>query len=777
MKQFIRNFSKQKVVGLLNISSLSLGIMVSIIVGLWTINELSFDNFHKDKAHIYRAVLHATLNGEPMKLGSTFRPMGQEAKDKFPQIKDMNRIWPFWNDLKVNEIYYPGVKAFIADENFFTFFSFPLKEGEAETVLSAPDKLVISETAARKYFEGKNPVGQSLNFNGKDFVVSGVMYDMPRNSSLQSDFVIPPYDWILKQTWGDNDVYITFFNLQEGTDRAALAKDMTQMAYAGMKFFETIGAWYELEPLTEMHFSEGFMGDSILKGNKPMILVLAIVALVILIISCINFTNLFISTSFLRAKSVGIMKSQGAEKGALIRAFYGETACYTAIAIAVGIFLAVLSLPLFNNFIGSELVIDFTSVQLYAFLIGLFVFTVVLAGTFPALYITKFNPIETLFGKFKGKNISIFQKSLIIIQFTASIALLIVVSFMQKQVNFMVTKDLGFDKENIIYIQGRADFSKDFEGLRDELLKYPFIADVTRKNSLPTEWNQGWGISLPGSDETVIMEMNYVKPNYFEFMNMKIIDGENPFYLESNDSILPVVINESVQKLLGLPDSPINEIIVANGHHRMIVKGLMRNANIRSLRDQIDPQVYMKHPQDMNWGPLFFKYTGDPQQTVQVIRQKWEEKEPNIPFEYHFLNDTYKELYISEMNVSKVLAYAMLITFIISIAGLFAMAFYVTQRRIKEIGLRKVNGATLKDLLLLLNKDFVVWVLISFLIASPVAYFSLQSWLNGFTVKTALSIWLFLLVGIIAMAVALLTTSFQTWKVATMNPVKTLKTE
>ncbi|GHV30006.1 ABC transporter permease [Bacteroidia bacterium] len=777
MKQFIRNFNKQKIVGLLNISSLSLGIMVSIIVGLWTINELSFDNLHKDKAHIYRAVLYATLNNQPTKLGSTFRPMGQEAKDKFPQIKDMNRVYPFWNDLKVNEIYYPGVKAFIADENFFTFFSFPLKEGKAETVLSAPDKVVISETAALKYFEGKNPVGQSLNFDGEDFVVSGVMYDMPRNSSLQSDFVFPPYDWILGQTWGDNDSYITFFNLQEGTDRSALAKGMTQLAYAGLEFFKTVSARYELEPLTEMHFSEGFMFDRVLKGNKPMILVLGIVALVILIISCINFTNLFISTSFLRAKSVGIMKSQGAEKSSLIRAFYGETACYTAIAIAVGTFLAVFSLPLFNNFIGSELVIDFTSVQLYAFLVGLFVFTVLLAGTFPALYITKFNPIETLFGKFKGKNISIFQKSLIIVQFTASIALLIVVSFMQKQVNFMVTKDLGFDKENIIYVEGRANFSKDFEGLRDELLKYPFIADITRKSSLPTQWTQGWGINLPGSDETVLMEMTYVKPNYFEFMNMKIIDGENPFYLEANDSITPVVINESTQKLLGLPDSPINEIIVANGSQRMIVKGLMRNANIRSLRDQIDPQVYMKYTQDMNWGPLFFKYTGDPQQTVQVIRQKWEETEPNIPFEYHFLDDTYKALYTSEMNVSKVLAYAMLITFIISIAGLFAMAFYVTQRRIKEIGLRKVNGATLKDLLLLLNKDFVVWVLISFLIASPVAYFSLQSWLDGFTVKTALSIWLFLLVGIIALTVALLTTSFQTWKVATMNPVKTLKTE
>jgi putative ABC transport system permease protein len=340
----------------------------------------------------------------------------------------------------------------------------------------------------------------------------------------------------------------------------------------------------------------------------------------------------------------------------------------------------------------------------------------------------------------------------------------------------MVTKDLGFDKENVIYVQGRVNFSKDFEGLRDELLKYPFITDMTRKNSLPTEWNQGWGISLPGSDESFIMEMASVKPNYFEFMNMKLIAGENPFYLESNDSIIPVVINESTQKLLGLT-SPIDAIIIANGYQRMIVKGVMRNANIRSLREEIDPQVYMKHKQDMNWGPLFFKYTGDPQQTIQVIRQKWEETEPNIPFEYHFLSDTYEELYTSEMNVSKILAYAMGITFVISIAGLFAMAFYVTQRRIKEIGLRKVNGATLKDLLLLLNKDFVVWVVISFIIAAPVAYFSLQSWLAGFTVKTALSIWVFLLVGIIALAVALLTTSFQTWKVATMNPVKTLKNE
>jgi putative ABC transport system permease protein len=210
----------------------------------------------------------------------------------------------------------------------------------------------------------------------------------------------------------------------------------------------------------------------------------------------------------------------------------------------------------------------------------------------------------------------------------------------------------------------------------------------------------------------------------------------------------------------------------------MQIKGVMRDANIRSLRETVDPQVYMK---TVEWtvpnSPVFFKITGDPQRAIGVIQAKWKELEPDYPFEYHFLDDTYKELYQSEMNAQKILSYSMLITFIISVAGLFAMAFYVTQRRIKEIGLRKINGATLKDLLLLLNKDFVLWVVISFCIAAPVAYFSLRSWLEGFTVKTSLSIWIFLLVGILALVVTLLTTTFQTWKVATMNPVKTLKSE
>jgi putative ABC transport system permease protein len=470
----------------------------------------------------------------------------------------------------------------------------------------------------------------------------------------------------------------------------------------------------------------------------------------------------------LRAKSIGIQKAHGATKGWLALDFYLETAGYVGIAIGVGVFLAHLALPVFNRFTEGHITIDLLSPQLYVFLAGLFAFTILLAGTFPAFYMTRFNPIQTLGGKFKGKNISVFQKSLIVVQFSASIALLIVVSFMQKQLQFMINHDLGFDKENIIYVQGREHFADNYEVFRDELLKNPSIRDITMKNSLPTKWQQGWGFGKAGSDNVVVMEVNYIRPNYFEFMGMTLVDGENPFYLESTDSVMPVVINESAARLLQLT-SPVNQIIVANGQQRMVVKGVLRNAHVRSLRDEVDPQVYVKLIWD-KWKPVFFKITGDPQQTIDILRARWETLEPGYPFEYHFLDDTYRELYASETNAGKVFAFAMLITFVISVAGLFAMAFYVTQRRVREIALRKVNGATLRDLLLLLNKDFVWWVVISFLIASPLAYFGLQSWLEGFAVKTSLSVWIFLLV-------ALLTTSFQTWKVATTNPVEMLKNE
>ena len=774
MKQFFRNFSKQKVVGLLNICSLSLGIMIAIIVGLWALNELSFDNFHKNKEKMYRVIERVTLNDSPTKLGSTFRPFGEDAKAELPVLEDMCRVYPTTKDIRIDNVLYPSVAVYIVDTNFFSFFTFSLKEGDPNTVFSSRDKVVLSEKAATRYFPEGDPIGKTIHLEGQDFTVGAVMYDMPRNSSLYTDIVLPLFGRYKDMEWGANDSYITFFVLQDGVDPQSLSEPFNQILYNGLPFAKTMGIEMELEAMKDIHFSSGFLNEFIVKGNKPLIMVFVLVAAIILIISCINFTNLFISTSFIRARSIGIKKSQGAAKASLIYEFLGETACYTFIAIILGFFLAVFSLPVFNNFTQSNLVIDLSSIQLYLFLILLFLFTVFLAGTFPAIYMTRFNTIETLTGKFKGKQISYFQKSLIIIQFSASIALLIVISFMQRQVDFMIGQDLGFDKENVLYVQGKGDFGKNFKVLRDELMKEPSISDMTLKQSLPTEWERGWPIHKLESEDEYLMEVCYIEPNYFDFFDMDIIMGENPFYLESKDSISNVVVNETVVRILGL-EQPIDQILT-QGYEHFVIKGVVRNANVRSFHKEIDPQIYFKNGNDQ-WCPIFFKISGDPKRAIDVIRQKWEEQAGDYPFEYHFLDDTYKQLYLSEMNAGKVLAYAMFITFIISVAGLFAMAYYATQRRIREIGLRKVNGATIKDLLVLLNKDFLLWVSIAFLIAVPIAYFSLQSWLNTFTVKVSLSVWIFLLVGIVSLLVTILTTSFQTWKVATMNPVNTLKSE
>lgn len=776
MKEFIRNFRKQKVVGILNICTLSLGTMVAIIVGLWAMNELSFDSFHKDKESIYRIVQHMDFNGNRTKSGGNFKPLGEYAQAELPQIESMNRIYKYNLDLRIDGILHPNEDILMTDENFFTFFSFSLKEGDPATILSNPNSIILSENAAKHFYATEDVMGRAIEIGKQAFTISGVMKNMPNNSSIQADIIVPFFGWAKNSKWYETDSFITFIKLRENIDNSLVSEGIKGIILREMELFKSVNLEIELEPLKEMHFGTGFMFDDIRKGNKSLVMIFIIVAIVILIISCINFTNLFISTSFLRARTIGIKKSQGADKSSLVRGFYGETAFYTVIAIVFGLLLAFFLLPGFNNFTQSNLTIDVKSPFVYIFIILLFILTTLLAGTFPAFYLTRFNPIQTLGEKFKGKNISLFQKSLIIIQFAASIALLIVVSFMQRQVNYMVAQDLGFDKENVIYITGRGQFGRNFEAFSDDLMRDPSILDVTRKNSLPTEWQQGWSVKKTKSDDReLLMEICRVPDNYFDFFRIEIIQGENPFHLESTDSIIPAVLNERAVEMLGL-ENPIGEIFTMWDNY-FIIKGVMKNVMVRSFHSGVDPQVYLKYPEDFWNNVLFFKIAGDPMRAISILEKKWKETEEDYPFEYHFLDDTYKQLYASEVNAGKVFSYAMVITFVISIAGLFAMSFYVTQRRIKEIGLRKINGGTLKDLLFLLNKDFILWVFISFIIAVPVAYIGLHKWLDSFTAKTSFSVWLVLGVGILVLIITLLTTSFQTWKVATMNPVEALKNE
>ncbi|MCL2650984.1 MAG: ABC transporter permease [Candidatus Azobacteroides sp.] len=780
MKQFIRNFKKQRTVGLLNICSLSLGIMVAVIVGLWAINEMSFDKFHKNNDRIYRIITHATLNGNPAKEGSTWMVFGKQAKDELPEIEDMNRVYAEKLDLRMNDILYQSISTYATDSNFFSFFTFPLKVGDPKNVLSSPDKVVISESAAAKYFPGKDPIGQTVKTWEQDFVVSGIMKDMPRNSSLQADFIFPFYGWRIQNEWGNNDAYVTFLLLKEGVNAEAMAEPLTQLAYRNSEPIKNFGMTFTLQSLNDMHFSSDIAFDQFTKGSKSLVMTFVLTALIILIISCINFTNLFVSTSFIRAKNIGIKKTLGAKKTWLMREFYVETAWYVLISIAVGLAIATVILPVFNSFTQSQLILDFTTPQIYIFLLTLLLCVVLLAGSFPALYMTRFNVIETIKGKFKGKKMGLLQKSLVITQFTASIALLIVVAFMQKQVNYMLSYDLGFDKEHVLYIKAPNAVQKDYQSFEKEFAQEPTIKAMARKNRLPTDWSSGAPVKRVPSDNSqgILMEQVPVSPNYFDFFGMKLIAGENSWLIETEDAESNnVIINESAARLLGYKN-PVGEKILLPGQNQIFtISGMVRNAYTKSLHQDVDPQVYLKL-KDNWWDPyIFFKIEGDPQHAINFIGQKWKEKEGLYPFEYHFLDDTYQRLYTSETNANKVFSFAMLIAIIITVAGLFAMAYYATQRRVREIAIRKVYGASIKNVFVLLNKSFLLWVVIAFAIACPIAFYGIHKWLGGFVIKTPLSIWIFLLVGIIALLITLLTTGYQTWKAATTNPVNSIKIE
>jgi putative ABC transport system permease protein len=782
MKIFITNFRKQKLTGLLNICTLSLGIMVAVIVGLWVIHELSFDQFHKDGDRIHRIITQIPMNGASARMAATYSIYGSQVKEKLPSVEDVCRlVKDDEGSIQINNVLLPHTFVYLVDQNFFSFFTFPLKEGTPDIALSSPDRVVISESAASRYFPQQNAVGQIIKYGNSDFTVSGIMKDMPKNSSLQTDFVFPFLGKWLNNGWGGTMYHHTFLLLQKGLPAGEMNAPVAQILYdagaEGGQNLKEMGIEISLEALGNMHFDTDLMYDFTgIKGSKALIMVFALIALMMLIISCINFANLFVSTSFIRAKTIGIKKCAGAGKMTLVREFYLETACYVLVSAVLGLFLAIFTMPAFNNFTQSDLAVDFTSPLLYGFLAVLFTVTVLLAGSYPALYMTRFNVIETLSGKFKGRQASVFQKSLMVVQFVATIALMTVTVFMQKQVDFIISYDLGFDKEHILYVESRSGFDRNFDALAGEFLKEPSITGVARKNVLPTETS---GLRYVGKiplegQQAVMMELCFVSPNYFDVLGMKFTDGENPFLHVSSGN--NAVLNESAVRILGL--SHVGEKLISLGSDTYTVKGVIKDAYTKSLHQEVAPQVYRKMS-DSSTGRnmVFFKIEGDPQKAIGFIEQKWKERVDDFPFEYSFLDDTYKQLYKAETSAGRVYAFAMLIALIITVSGLFAMVYFVTRRRLREIAIRKVHGASLKDIFLLLNKGLLLLAGIAFMIACPIAYYGLQKWLSGFTVRTSLSIWVFLLVGAVALLITLLTTGYQTWKAATENPANALKNE
>jgi len=780
MFRFFRSsFLKHRTTNLLSIGGLSLGIAIALVLGWWAINEMKFDLFHADSHKIYRVCREGYLNNETVKIGTVCAPLSHEAKERLPQIQESLRITTTGKALiKVGELTNYEESIYLADSNFFQFFSYPIKTGDINSCFNDPNQIVITESFAIKYFGGENPIGQIVNVHNRDWQVSAVMYDVPNNSHLQFDALcaisgVPNLD---NNAWGNRDMYGTYVKIAEHADAEDLAKGITALAHESFPPYAQIDLHHFLQPLNDIHFNtEYFRFDYALKSDKRFVMIFLFMAIAILVIACINFTNLFVSTSFLRAKSIGLKKANGASKGSLIREFYIETSLYVLLSVIAGIGLAILFLPMFNQLANSNIAFDFSNVYFWSLIVGITVLTILMAGTFPALYLTKFKAAAILKGEFNGRNISVLQKGLVILQFAASIVLLVTVVSIKKQVHFVQSADLGFNKSNMVYVNATGAFSASYETIKQELERSHAILEVTAKNCIPSDWNQGVGIHTQETRENPhIMEVCSIKDNYLDLMEIRVVKGED--ISNYHDSLNYVMVNEQAASALGIDKNPIDQIIYT-GNDPYIVKGVLKDVKTKSLHSRVDPQVYNRLSAVEPRNVLMIRISDDTQSAIKAIETKWKEANPEYPFEYHFLDTTYDELYHNEIRAGRIVTWGMIVALFITMMGLFAMARYTTERRTKEIGLRKVNGAEVFDILILLNKDFLKWVLIALVAAIPISWYTVNGWLNDFAYRTGLSWWIFAMAGSIALIIALATVSWQTFLAARRNPVEALRYE
>jgi putative ABC transport system permease protein len=776
LKVFEKNFFKNKTTNLLSIGGLSLGIAVAILLGWWALKEMRADLFHSEYQSIYRVCREAYMNNENVRIGTINTPLAKDLKDQFPQIEDMVRIAPMEKErFQVDEIVNYEDAVMLSESGFFRFFNFPLKQGDLNTCLDDPDEMVITEKLAAKYFGEDDPVGQSVEFMGRNWRISAVMFNVPANSHLQFDALcamsgLPQYD---NAPWGW-DLFNVYVKSAPGTDLEALSGQVTDLAIAGFPFYESVDIHHFMQALADIHFdTQDFRFDTAKTSDKRFIMIFAFMALAILAIACINFTNLFISTAFLRARSIGLKKANGAGKGSLIREFYLETSLFVLISLALGVFLAKLALPMFNKLADTRLILDFTEPALLAYLAGIGLITILMAGSFPALFLTRFRPAATLKGELKEKNISVFQKSLVILQFAASIILLVSVFTIRRQVNYVRTADLGFNKSNIICVNATGAFSESYDMIKQELERYPEIIEVTAKNSLPNEWRHGDAISASAEDDPFIVEICDIKENYLDMLNIGIAAGE-PFE-DYNDSLNYIWINEQAAQLLGFAN-PVDQVL-QHSTGEFIIKGVVSDIKSKSLHSQIDPQVYIKLSQVEEQHMVMMKISNDQKAAIARIENKWEEVNPGYPFEFHFLDQAYDDMYQNEARAGDIVTWGMLIAMFITIIGLFAMARYATERRTKEIGVRMVNGAELIDILVLINKNFLKWVVVACVVALPLGWFIMKGWLESFAFRTNLSWWTLLVSAMTALMIAIATVSWQSYIAARKNPVESLRYE
>ncbi|UCC38545.1 MAG: ABC transporter permease [Candidatus Aminicenantes bacterium] len=780
LKIALRNIKRHKGYSFINITGLAIGMACCLIITIWVLDELSYDKFHENAASLYRVEENQHYSGRVYHVTVTPYPLAPALKEEIPEIIDATRVvWAGGLLFRYEEKAFYEYDIRAVDPSFVQMFSFPLLRGDKKTALESPYSLVLSEEIAEKYFGEENPIGKVISINNQhDFTVTGLMKNVRHNSTLQFDILIP-YEFLEKigrtnDRFGSNSIS-TFVQLSENASVEQVNKKI--FGFIRTRVPESVTDLV-LMPFTRIHLHAYFgwekSGDAI-----QYVYIFSLIAFFVLLIACINFMNLSTARSANRAKEVGMRKVVGALRHHIVRQFYGESVLFAFIALIFAVIIVTLLLPAFSNLAAKDLSWNVAGIGFI--LIGLLAATILtglIAGSYPALFLSSFQPVKVLKGSLKsGAASSMFRKILVVIQFSLSILLIIGTTVVSKQMNYMKNRKLGWDKEHLIYVPLRANIRNSSQVLKTELVKNPGVLSITASSQLPSHiGSNSGGADWDGKDpeQIVLIGMNAVDYDFIKTLKIDIAEGRGFSKEYASDLTNSFIVNEEVAKIMG-KESVIGERFDFAGKKGTIV-GVTKNFHYQPIREKIEPLALFMNPDYLN--VMLIRVPPDGiTATLKSIENTWNRVIPNYPIEYRFLDERLDRMYRAEERIGTLLKYFAILAVFIACLGLFGLASFTAEQRTKEVGIRKVLGASVSQIAVLLCKEFFVLVLLANAIAWPAAYFLMRNWLQNYAYRTGLELIIFLAAMSAALAVAIISVSFQAIRAARTNPVDSLRYE
>ncbi|MBN1181842.1 MAG: ABC transporter permease [Bacteroidales bacterium] len=785
IKVTLRKISKEFGYNLIIILSLTIGIVSSLFLLMYVFDDLSYDQFHKNKDRIVRVLSHITESDEEFTWYSTQRPFGPQAKEDYPEIEEFVRIIPNWGELFIDKDakQYTEDVAY-TDSSFFKVFTFDLIKGDPLTVLARPNAMVVTESFAKKYFGNEDPYGETIRTaSGKSFEITGIMKDIPNNSHLTFSALIskPTESWEDNPVLWGNFSIITYLLLAEGTDVMVLQQKMKEMYDKYMEASLRESNWHVeniLEPLTDIYLKSDVGSDR--SGDIKYVYIFSIVAFFILLIASINYMNLATSRSTYRAKEVGLRKVAGSHRWPLILQFLAESVIQTLISLILSIIIIIVLLPSYNQITGKLFDIHYLiNPQVILTLIAIVVFIGLIGGSYPAFYLSRFNPVSVIKQETKaGMSNFYVRRILVVLQFAISIALIINTWVIYKQLNYLKNKELGFDPHNIIIMELKGQqIQQKYPVIRDALMQNPNIINVSSANNNIGSGALKYIFAVETSEGMQEKGINSYAADcdFIETMGIAIVEGRNFSRDFLSDTTDAVIINETAAQRFGW-DAPLDKRITNKWAKKPFrVVGVMKDFHQDGLYNPIETLMLILKENNY-YVSVKFK-DENIKETLQYIESKWTELFPESPFEYTFLEDDFAQQFKADERKGVIFTYFSVLIIIIACLGIIGLASFTVEQRTKEIGIRKVLGASISRIIFLISSEFLILVGISMVLAFAGAYFYMKNWLQDYTYPTRLDPWIFICAGMLAIIVTLVSTIYSAIRAGLTNPAESLRLE